>query len=164
MGFLVNTQIGQGIRLRVQFPGNVADLETTKVRNLLSGRLIQWLKTRMLHPVAPLELPHQKLRVRAHLKILHSQRQRPLQTQEQRTVLRHVVGRLADAAVQPFDHPAIRPENQDPDARRPRVAPGRAVNVDARSSESAGRPRRGGDGGFKSPYCLPGWPGGLRGA
>ena len=136
-------------------PGEHDGPRSDENSNLLSGRLIQGLKTRMFHSIASLGAAVPQARVRAHLKIFHPQRQRPLHAQEQCTVLRDVVGRLADAAVQPFDHSAIRPENQDPDARRPRVAPGRAVNVDARSSKTAGRPRRGGDGGFQNPDCLP---------
>ena len=115
------------------------DDEPAKTFDMLSDCSVQCPEDGVLDLVAPLYLPHNKLRIRVHLDLCRPQRPHPFQRKQESAILRYIVGRLADRAIHPFRHAPVRPEDEHANAGRPRIPAGSAVYV---NSNAALIPRR----------------------
>lgn len=145
--------VRQGIRFRILLARDVLDAEVPEGSDVLPGQRIQLSQHGMFDLVTPLELTHQKLRVRVYLDVRVSQYLSPLQREEKGAVLGDVIRRLADPAMKPFRDRAFWSDDDNTDAGRAWVAAGGAIDMDVNPPASLLRFAACGRGRFQGFQC-----------
>ena len=94
--------------MRVEVATDVLEPDVLEAGNERSGRLVQRLQPRVLHPVLALHLLDEQQRIRADRDGRTAARRGVLERGKQSSILRHVVGRHANRLTEFVDERPVR--------------------------------------------------------